>query len=194
MHSREKILQAIRDGKPAFQPLPPPAHHASGYPDAIEQFSTVLGAIGGRVVRVDSLAGVAAYLEAHFDLRQPVVSLVAGLPVGNVSPLPTDDPHAFEHLYLAVLESNLGVAENGAVWVDEGRLPLRALPFITLYLAVVLREDQLVGNLHEAYATLDFRAGYGVFIAGPSKTADIEQSLVIGAHGPKSMTVFLVRS
>jgi L-lactate dehydrogenase complex protein LldG len=193
MEARERILQAIRDGKPDWEPLPPAVSHPAPYPDLAVQFGSVLGAIGGSVVRVDSLAEVAAYLSARFDLRQPVISLVEGLPVGNVSPLPTDAPHRFENLYLTVLSSHLGVAENGAVWVDERSLPLRALPFITLYLAVVLREDELVGNLHEAYGKMDFRSGYGVFIAGPSKTADIEQSLVIGAHGPKSMTVFLVR-
>jgi L-lactate dehydrogenase complex protein LldG len=35
---------------------------------------------------------------------------------------------------------------------------------------------------------------FGVFVAGPSKTADIEQILVIGAHGPRSLTVLLVPS
>ena len=35
---------------------------------------------------------------------------------------------------------------------------------------------------------------FGTFIAGPSKTADIEQSLVLGAHGPKTLTVFLLRN
>ena len=48
--------------------------------------------------------------------------------------------------------------------------------------------------MHEAYERLSsFDEGYGVFISGPSKTADIEQSLVIGAQGPLSTTVFLVK-
>ncbi|MNW08326.1 Lactate utilization protein C [compost metagenome] len=47
--------------------------------------------------------------------------------------------------------------------------------------------------MHEAYQKIaDSVYGFGTFIAGPSKTADIEQSLVLGAHGPKNMTVFIL--
>jgi L-lactate dehydrogenase complex protein LldG len=91
------------------------------------------------------------------------------------------------------LSSQLGVAENGAVWLTEKELYNRILPFITQHLIIVLPTAGLVANMHEAYARIaDTDAGYHVFIAGPSKTADIEQSLVIGAHGPRSLLVYLV--
>jgi L-lactate dehydrogenase complex protein LldG len=51
-----------------------------------------------------------------------------------------------------------------------------------------------VPTLHEAYQQLAVNeAGYGVFKAGPSKTADIEQSLVIGEHGSMSLLVFIIK-
>jgi L-lactate dehydrogenase complex protein LldG len=92
-----------------------------------------------------------------------------------------------------VCEGKWGVAENGAIWLPESALGHRAAPFITQHLVVVLDVQQIVWNMHEAYSRVQVDAeGFGVFVAGPSKTADIEQALVIGAHGPRSLTVFLI--
>ena len=69
----------------------------------------------------------------------------------------------------------------------------RSTPFISQHLAVVIDKNDIVPTLHEAYDRINSLSyDFGIFIAGPSKTADIEQSLVLGAHGPKSMTVFLL--
>ena len=60
---------------------------------------------------------------------------------------------------------------------------------------VVPRKAHSSRRLHDAYARIDAAAhAFGWFLAGPSKTADIEQALVIGAHGPCAATVVLVRS
>jgi L-lactate dehydrogenase complex protein LldG len=58
---------------------------------------------------------------------------------------------------------------------------------------VVLNKKDLLSNMHQAYDRIaDAGYDFAAFIAGPSKTADIEQSLVLGAHGPKSMIIFLL--
>ena len=97
---------------------------------------------------------------------------------------------SMSNLELYITRSGLGVAENGAMWISS-RTEHRVLPFIAEHLIVVIREQDLVGDMHEAYKSIVDPEGFGVFIAGPSKTADIEQSLVIGAHGAKEMTVIL---
>jgi L-lactate dehydrogenase complex protein LldG len=106
-----------------------------------------------------------------------------------------EDLHALETLDVLVCETSLGVAENGAVWISSGDPVLRAALFLAASVVIVVAEEQLVDDLHQAYERLDVRAHpYGAFIAGPSKTADIEQALVIGAHGPKELTLVLVRT
>ncbi len=103
------------------------------------------------------------------------------------------DPHHFDTLDLAILSGQFGVAENGAIWLDDNQLGLRALPFITAHLVLVLKKENLVETMHQAYQKIGLdHSGFGLFIAGPSKTADIEQSLVIGAHGAMSHRVILI--
>ena len=71
--------------------------------------------------------------------------------------------------------------------------PERVLPFITQHLVLIVNKADILPTLHEAYETIGQQQyGYGTFIAGPSKTADIEQSLVLGAHGSRSLWVFLM--
>src|SRR6185369_10436486 len=103
------------------------------------------------------------------------------------------DPRQLDGVGLAVLVAELGVAENGAVWVrDTGEAP-RAIFSLPEHLAVVLSAASIVEQMHHAYERLHFAGpGFGCFLSGPSKTADIEQALVIGAHGARSMTILLI--
>ncbi len=70
----------------------------------------------------------------------------------------------------------------------------RIIPYICQHLAVIISADAIVPALHEAYEIIgEGDYGFGGFIGGPSKTADIEQALVLGAHGPLAMTVFVIK-
>lgn len=193
MTSREKILSAVRSGKPEDVALPAkfPLPEITG--GLANNFANTLDLIGGKAVFVASHSEITEYLKKFYDTSRPVISLAEGVAIGNVTPNSADDPHKYSQLELVVLNGHFGVAENAAIWFYEEELALRVLPFITQNLAVVLPEDQIVANMHEAYEVITPQTGYGVFIAGPSKTADIEQSLVIGAHGSRSMTVFILK-
>lgn len=119
-----------------------------------------------------------------------VLSTIDGVP-GNVA-LPAA-PHAMADLSLLLCEGVLGVAENGTIWLPASRLGERAALVLAQHVAVVLSRSAIVRTMHDAYARLDVGAeSFGLFLAGPSKTADIEQSLVIGAHGATGATVLLV--
>ncbi|WP_154859118.1 LutC/YkgG family protein [Cyclobacterium xiamenense] len=191
MSSKERILAAIQQNKPDLLPLPeqPEFPYDSDLP---AQYAIGLSGNGGKCLEVGGPEEVLAFIKEHFRESQMIVSLSESVP-GNFNVAMAEDPHELEHVDLAILEGDWGVAENGAIWLPEEKLHHRALPFIAQHLIVLLKKDRLLGNMHEVYARIDVQApGYGVFIAGPSKTADIEQSLIIGAHGPRSMTVFLL--
>lgn len=93
----------------------------------------------------------------------------------------------------ALFQGVLGVAESGAIWVVPRTTEARQQLFLAEQVTVVLHVEAIVETLHEAYAQLDVAASpFGCFVCGPSKTADIEQTLVVGAHGPLALTVRLV--
>jgi L-lactate dehydrogenase complex protein LldG len=123
-----------------------------------------------------------------------VVSLVPEVMPGTVELGQVADPHLLEGVDLAVVPAEFGVAENGAVWLTDRVLKeRRAVLFVTQHLVLVVPAAELVHTMHDAYARLSLGApGFGLFIAGPSKTADIEQALVIGAHGARSATIVLI--
>ncbi|MFM9075020.1 MAG: lactate utilization protein C [Bacteroidota bacterium] len=120
-----------------------------------------------------------------------IFSTIAGIN-GSVAWDLSSGPGALSTLDLTVVRAEFAVAENGALWIRQEDLEVPAACFMPSNLVVVLEEQEVVPDMHAAYRRLTFNGPFGVFIAGPSRTADIEQSLVIGAHGPLTMAVVLV--
>jgi len=194
--SRTSILSRLRSAAPPPVPLPDLPSAGQTFEDPVGQFAQMLAAVGGRCERVASpglLAAAVAALPVVAGARR-VASLVPEAHPGNVPLQSIDDPHALADVDVAILRGEFAVAENGAVWVPATVLGrLQALPFITQHLVLVVDPMVVLHTLHEAYRRLRFEGpGFGLFISGPSKTADIELALVIGAHGARSATVFLV--
>ncbi|UYQ94618.1 LUD domain-containing protein [Chitinophaga horti] len=191
MTSREKILAAVKKNQPELAPMAEYIQPERAE-DLVAKFAIVLDGIGGKAVMVQRMEEIRQHLQEHWLGKGRIVSMVPEL--RDLGEQPSEvDPHQFENVELAILPAHFAVAENSAVWVTEELLQQRVLPFITQNLAVIVRRERLVATMHHAYELIgngDY--GFGTFIAGPSKTADIEQSLVLGAHGSKSMTVFLL--
>jgi L-lactate dehydrogenase complex protein LldG len=195
MSSKDLILQRVQAAAPKGRRLPDveQPHNAASF-DVVHKFTEVLNAIGGKVVLVPANQPVTDAVREVYGPQAPILSVSR---YANFDALPDDavnNPHLLQETEVALMDAQFGVAENGAVWLTENEYKVRALPFICTHLAVVLQRDALVPYMHHAYQRIDADSdyGFGLFIAGPSKTADIEQSLVLGAHGPKTMTVFLV--
>jgi L-lactate dehydrogenase complex protein LldG len=193
MSSREKILAAVLENQPPSSPLPNMDIFKGSSQDIVQQYIDTFTGIGGTLFLVDSMAAVTALVDEHFDTNKRQVTTLPELSDRFELYSATSDPHTFDDVELAVIRAHFAVAENGAVWLTESLMGQRILPYICQHLAVVVEANTLVPTLHEAYDLIgEGQYGFGGFIAGPSKTADIEQALVMGAHGPITMTVFLL--
>jgi L-lactate dehydrogenase complex protein LldG len=157
-----------------------------------ETFAASLAAAGGELVRCEmrALPDACARLPG-FAGAQHVWSALSELAPRGVA-RGAAAPHDLALLDFAVLRGELAVAENGAVW-HVPRSPLeRAAALLAEHLVLVVPESALVASLHDAYTRIGaVEPAFGWFLAGPSKTADIEQALVLGAHGPCTATVVL---
>ena len=195
MTSRETILTAIKQNKPALLALPEILVNSYvNQLSLLEEFMGVLTRIGGTPILINSLEEVAEDITLGFQTGDRIVNTLSGISDQNRTMLTASDALMLEPVYKVYIEGTIGVAENGSIWLYESSMVNRLLPFICQHLVIVLKADKIVATMHDAYDQVDTaKEGYGLFIAGPSKTADIEQSLVIGAHGARSLKVFLIQ-
>lgn len=191
--TRETLLARIRQNKPDLVPLPDVPTFVNETDDSFARFRDALAFVGGKLMELKA----GDLLEEQLQLAFPDAQRIASSrPLSRLSltPIgPETGKDVLEQIDLAILKGEFGVAENAAIWLPEPNMMNRSLPFITQHLVLVINRSDLVPNMHVAYQRIDRKSlSYGVFIAGPSKTADIEQSLVIGAHGARSLTVVLI--
>jgi L-lactate dehydrogenase complex protein LldG len=190
---REAILQSIKKNKPDL--LPTPQIDENNFAEDInlkEVFKNNITVVGGSVKEVEKEA-IDTDIKAIYSSAKRIVSVTEKSSLGTISVSKKTDSHTLEDIDLAIIEGELGVSENGAIWVTADNSIVRALPFITNDLVIILNKDKICLHMLEAYDVISTRKrDFGVFISGPSKTADIEQCLVVGAHGAMSLTVLLI--
>lgn len=183
MKSREEILNAIKAVSSQKLEMP-----KSYLPDPINtdiygQFVASLKTVGAHYVEVNSKE------EASVALNQLFPSLERYNALDKV-----EDGLSLAEVEVLEITGQFGVAENGAIWLNDNDFPHRVAPFICQHLVIHLNSENIVAHMHEAYIKIEKAStGFGLFLSGPSKTADIEQSLVIGAHGARSLVVVIYR-
>ncbi|KLE11569.1 LUD domain-containing protein [Aliarcobacter butzleri] len=195
MTSKEKILNSIRENN-IVKDVKLPSYENFGikFDNKFETFSTMLESVGGKALVIEKEDLDKTIKELYPD-EKVIASNVDFCSLGNFDSNSQDDAYNLKDIDLAIVKGNFAVAENGAIWMKDESNRHRSLYFIAQNIVIVINENEIVNNMHEAYEKLSFeKAGFGVFISGPSKTADIEQSLVIGAHGPKSGYVIFIKS
>lgn len=194
MSARDTILASITANKPDLKNLPViTIEQVTNYNDVIAKFTTTLEGIGGKVVMLQDLQELESEINNERTAGHFVLNAVSESSEEKEGINSSQSAFELEAVHKAYIKASIAVAENGAVWIKESQMINRLLPFICQHLIIVLEKEKIVSTMHHAYQQINsFEEGFGVFLAGPSKTADIEQSLVIGAHGARSLTVYLI--
>jgi len=192
MSTQNEILDNVKRHTKVKYDMPDLNIKGVQYTDKTAKFIQMNKAVGGDAMILEDGKDLNEVIKSLYPEAKVIASNLPEITIATMNPDDIDDPHDLNGTDLAVIRGELGVAENACVWVPQN-VEQKALYFISEYLVILLDKDKVVNNMHEAYDQIKFNdRGFGVFISGPSKTADIEQALVVGAHGAKGVMVILV--
>ena len=192
MSSRNEILERIRKNQPPARPLPEVPNFGAPMPSLVEAFKTALIRMGGKLADVPADGNLDALVKRLFPEAKVVCSATPEVK-GNRLLSDVKRETELADVDAGVARAAFGVAETGSVWLTAREFKLSSLGFLSQHLVVLLDPARIVGNMHHAYRErMQFDAPYGVFMTGPSATADIEGILIHGAQGIRTLTVVLV--
>lgn len=194
MSSKANILEKIKQNQPlSVSALPDLSFLGLENYENLNKYKAMLQSIGGDYVEVADYDAVIDFIKKNYNTEKRIITTLPELSQIAATDWTNDDPHSLKDVELTIVKAHFGVAENGSLWVTDDLMGQRIAVFIPQYLAIVVKKDDMVTTMHQAYNRIgDQEYNFGTFIAGPSKTADIEQSLVLGAHGARGLIVFLM--
>lgn len=193
MSRKEEILDRIRAGigerydMPSLDDL-----QAIVYPDPLAAFIASSATAGSKVVDLSDGSDINATIRELFPDAKVIASNLPEINIATLNPDTVGSAQELDGTDVGIIRGAFGVAENGCIWIPQA-MKEKAVCFISENLVILLPKSEIVNNMHEAYRRVDpGEYGYGTFISGPSKTADIAQTLVMGAQAARSVTVLLV--
>lgn len=195
MSNKEEILKRYRDNVRERYDMPDLSDiHAITYPDPLVQFITMSQNVGGKVIEVKDGQDINDIIKEVYPDAKEIASNLPEVTISTRNPDTVEDACQLNGTDVGIIRGVFGVAENGCIWIPQ-QMKEKAVCFISENLVILLPKSQIVNNMHEAYRRVEFNDyGYGTFISGPSKTADIAQVLVMGAQAARSVTVLLMPS
>ncbi len=193
MSSKEDILQKYRSNIRERYDMPDLSDiQATTYPEPIVQFVNMSKTVGGQVIEVDKGRDINTLIRELYPDAKEIASNLPEITIATRNPDTMPDAQSLNGTDVGIIRGKFGVAENGCIWIPQ-QMKEKAVCFISENLVILLPKSQIVNNMHEAYQRIEFNDyGYGTFISGPSKTADIAQVLVMGAQAARSVTILLM--
>jgi len=195
MSTKEEILKRYRANVREQFDMPDLSDiQAITYPNPLEQFTKMTESVGGHVVEVKAGQDINTLIRQLYPDAKEIASNLPEVTIATRNPDNADSAQALNGTDVGVIRGSFGVAENACVWIPQ-TMKEKAVCFISENLVILLPKSQIVNNMHEAYKRVEFDKtydGYGTFISGPSKTADIAQVLVMGAQAARSATILLM--
>ena len=188
---KEELLNKLRRNVVRQFDMPSKPVDGIVYRDVTNQFVEMSKTVGAKVLEVKSSDDLNSVIREAYPNAKIFASSINGIEA-DLNPDTIASAADLNGTDVGIIQGELGVAENGCVWIPQ-TMKERAVCFISEELVILLDKDNIVSNMHEAYKRIQMpHYGYGVFISGPSKTADIEQALVMGAQAARGVTVILV--
>ena len=193
MSNKEEILKKYRANICERFDMPDLSDiKAITYPEPLVQFVKMSEMVGGQVIEGEPGRVINTLIQGLYPEAKEIASNLPEVTIATRNPDTVGRARDLNGTDVGIIRGMFGVAENGCIWIPQ-QMKEKAVCFISENLVILLPKSQIVNNMHEAYQRIEFNDyGYGTFISGPSKTADIAQVLVMGAQAARSVTILLL--
>ncbi len=191
MPSKDQILSNLRKNVRETYDKPDLSFEKLTYPDPVAAFiNTATTAAGANVIEMQEGDDINELIHKAYPEAKVIASNLPDIKAEK-NPDEVSKPQDLDGTDVSVVKGTVGCAENACIWIPQ-TMKQRSEIFICQYLVIILDKKNIVSNMHEAYSKIEMpELGFGAFISGPSKTADIEQALVYGAQSFCGVTIIL---